>query len=259
MPVVLLHGGGQTKYSWKNTQRSLASEGFLAIAVDLRGHGLSEWSANGRYDLESYAADVRAVGAACHAPPILVGASLGGISSVLAIGEPPGLQTSGLVLVDVASRMTRAGNEAILAFMLETIEGFASVDEAAVAVASYLPHRPRPKSSEGLKKNLRQDADGRYRWHWDPRAFNNTFDPEAMDLRLEAAAFLIDVPSLLLRGANSELVSPEAAETFMARFADGHVQEIGGAFHMVAGDRNDAFSTSLIDFCRSRRDAQGFG
>ena len=138
--------------------------------IDLRGHGESEWPADADYSLEAFADDIRAVAAALDEPPVLVGASLGGSASIIALGTPPELDARALVLVDVAPKIEQEGVTRIGAFMVEHMEdGFASLDEVADAVAAYNPHRPRPTDLSGLKKNVRQRDDGRWVWHWDPR------------------------------------------------------------------------------------------
>ena len=174
-PVVLFHGGGQTRHAWGGTARLLGDKGWRATTVDLRGHGDSDWAGTGEidgagYTLDEFAADVRAVAAVQSGPPVLIGASLGGLSSLVAIGEaPPGATVaSGLVLVDVAPRLEEEGIERIAEFMLGNLDGFASLDEVADAVAAYNPHRPRPKDLSGLRKNVRLRDDGRWYWHWDP-------------------------------------------------------------------------------------------
>src|ERR1700737_1047985 len=99
--VMLLHGGGQTRHAWKGTGGVLAHEGFFTVSVDLRGHGESDWAPDGNYSLDAYAADINAVVEQLGRPVALVGASLGGLSSLLALGETPDLDATALVLVDV--------------------------------------------------------------------------------------------------------------------------------------------------------------
>ena len=175
-PAILLHGGGQTRHAWAGTAETLARAGWYAISLDQRGHGESDWAADGDYDRMRYADDVADVASALDAKPVLVGASLGGISSLLAIDRvhsgkhpAPDPLARALVLVDIATRMEPEGLDRIFEFMQAAPDGFASLEEAADAVAGYNPHRPRPKDLSGLKKNLREGADGRWRWHWDPR------------------------------------------------------------------------------------------
>jgi pimeloyl-ACP methyl ester carboxylesterase len=256
-PVLLLHGGGQTRHAFSGTARKLADRGFHAIAIDQRGHGDSEWVRDGAYAFCDYAADAAVVARRITAEqgkkPVAVGASLGGMASLLALAAPGDPPFEGLVLVDVVPRMDPRGVAHIQDFMrARAIEGFASVEEAAEAVAAYLPHRPRPPSHDGLKKNLRHHADGRWRWHWDPRFLDGPRSVntawEEIELRLERTARDLAVPTLLVRGAASELVTPEAAAEFLTLAPRARYVDVAEARHMVAGDANDSFSDAVLDF-----------
>jgi len=131
-------------------------------------------------------------------------------------------------------------------------DGFGSVEEAADAVAAYLPHRPRPRSTEGLKKNLRLSPDGRWRWHWDPRFLDGRRPVDGnrseVEERLVAAARALTIPAMLVRGGSSELVQEEHAREFLALVPHARFADVSGARHMVAGDRNDQFSAAILDF-----------
>ncbi len=131
-------------------------------------------------------------------------------------------------------------------------EGFATLEEAADAIAEYLPHRPRPSSLEGLRKNLRLDDDGRYRWHWDPAFMkgprNINVDAEALMGELLAGLPNLHIPVLLVRGMQSELVGEAQAREFAERVPQASYVDVGGAGHMVAGDRNDIFCDAILDF-----------
>ncbi len=256
-PVLLLHGGGQTRHAWSGTGEVLARHGWHAIAMDLRGHGDSEWAPDGDYRHRAFAADTAAVADAFDLKPVLVGASLGGISSLLALGESqragePERRARALVLVDIASRMEESGARRIIEFMRQKPEGFENLEEAADAIATYNPHRPRPKNLDGLKKNLRMREDGRYRWHWDPAFIEGRFDEyedHQDDLNLlDASAEGLVVPTLLVRGRQSDLLSEENAKTFLAQAPHAKFVDVTGAGHMVAGDRNDKFSAAVVDF-----------
>ncbi len=250
--AILLHGGGQTRHAWKGTAATLAHQGFNAVAVDLRGHGESGWSPDGDYGIDRFAADVRAVAAAFPTPPVLIGASLGGVSSLVAAGESDAPVASALVLVDITPRIDPEGVSKIRGFMAAHVDtGFASLEEAADAVAAYLPHRPRPRSLDGLRKNLRLGEDGRYRWHYDP-AFVHRGGPrhsiEMREARLTAAAKRLRLPVLLVRGGSSELVPEEAAREFLAMVPGARYVDVKGARHMVAGDVNDPFTEEVAAF-----------
>lgn len=248
-PVILLHGGGQTRHAWGGTGRVLAAAGWRVISLDMRGHGDSDWVEDGDYAIDAYVADLAAVVAAVGRPPAVVGASLGGLTTLLAAGEGA-CAVAAVVLVDCAPRLEADGVERIIAFMRGGLGGFASLEEAADAVAAYVPHRPRPDDLGGLRKNLRLHADGRYRWHWDPRFVEGTRRPTASKQpeRLLRAAARLRVPTLLVRGRMSDVVSEAGAHEFLAHAPHAEFVDVTGAGHMVAGDRNDAFGAAVTGF-----------
>lgn len=263
--ALLLHGGGQTRHAWEETARRLASEGWRAVCLDQRGHGDSDRAPDGAYSFLAFAADAAAVGRSLGhdgPAPVAIGASLGGIASLLALGETQRetpLPFRGLVLVDIVPQMDPRGVDKIQGFMrAHAAEGFASVEDAAEAVAGYLPHRPRPRSLDGLRKNLRLSPDGRWRWHWDPAFLDGpgsvNADWEHAEARLHHAARTLSVPALLVRGGSSELVTPEAARAFLALAPDTEFVDVQEARHMVAGDKNDVFADAVVDFLRRRLD-----
>lgn len=255
-PVVFLHGGGQTRQSWGGAIRAAAAEGFRAVSVDLRGHGESGWSPDGDYDIHRFADDVRAVVGVLGRPPVLVGASLGGLAALLVAAAPPPA-LAGLVLVDVATRLEAEGTGEIAAFMGSAPHGFTSLDAAADAVAAYLPHRPRPKDVSGLMRNLRLREDGRYHWHWDPAFIRLASRPAAVDPHLfEDAARALKIPTLLVRGGRSRVVSVEGAQAFLALAPHARWVDVAGADHMVAGDANDRFNAAVLDFLAGVAPAQ---
>jgi pimeloyl-ACP methyl ester carboxylesterase len=160
---------------------------------------------------------------------------------------------SALVLVDVTPRFDPDGASKIRDFMRGRVsEGFTTIEEAADAVAEYLPHRPRPASADGLRKNLRQRDDGRWRWHWDPAFFDGPHpisgDPATQEAARVEAASMLRVPALLVRGGSSELVREEHAREFLQLVPHAKFVDVAGARHMVAGDRNDAFSAAIVEF-----------
>jgi pimeloyl-ACP methyl ester carboxylesterase len=259
--VLLLHGGGQTRHSWRETAERLARSGSTAYALDQRGHGDSDWIAAGSYAFSDYADDARAVSDALAVRsgkrPIVIGASLGGIAALLAEGKAAKADRealfSALVLVDITPRVDLNGVAKIQGFMrAHAAEGFGSISEAADAVAAYLPHRPRPRSYDGLRKNLRLDPDGRWRWHWDPKFLDGPRPVDSARGMTEAAlveaARCVRAPALLVRGTSSELVSPDHVREFLELVPHAEYMDVAGARHMVAGDRNDRFSAAILSF-----------
>ncbi len=261
--AVLLHGGGQTRHAWKRTAAILAGHGFHTLAVDLRGHGDSGWSPDGDYRIDRFAADVADLCRQLPGRPVLIGASLGGISSLIATGEAPEPIASALVLVDITPKVEQDGVSRIRGFMASHIEtGFATLEEAADAIAAYLPHRPRPKSLEGLRKNLRLAENGRYYWHYDPKFVTGIHrrDQGDREARLTACARALRLPVLLVRGGSSELVSEAAARDFLGLVTGARFVDVQGAGHMVAGDLNDPFTDAVVAFLDGlpqERDAAG--
>lgn len=251
-PVLLVHGGGQTRRAWRRAAEAIAAEGYRAIAIDLRGHGESAWCNNGNYALTHFAEDIVAVTRQLPARPHYVGASLGGLSGLLAEGDiNPGGFVS-LTLVDITPNMSPDGVARITGFMAQHMEeGFASPEDAADAIAAYTPHREKRGPSDSLKHYLRLGEDGRFRWHWDP-AFITGIDADTGGAteRLEDAARALRLPVHLVRGQSSDLVSPEAAQDFLKLVPHARYDDIAGTGHMVVGDRNDVFCDVILGFLR---------
>ncbi|MFI6093221.1 alpha/beta fold hydrolase [Streptomyces sp. NPDC051218] len=258
-PLVLLHGGGQTRHAWSRTGPRLAALGWQVIAPDLRGHGASQWSADGDYDLGLFAQDVRALASELGRPPVLIGASLGGLSSLLAAGEAPRAAIRALVLVDIAHRPDPRGFHRIVEFMRRRPDGFASLAEAGAAVSAHLPHRPRPEAPEGIRNNLRRHGD-RWVWHWDPRlldSFEGRMDPPGMAERLLDAARDTEAPILLVRGGMSDVVREDVAEQFCERVPHARRVDVADAGHMVVGDRNEHFIEAVLPFLEEVEPSRG--
>ncbi len=249
-PVLLQHGGGQTRHAWGNTARRLAEAGWLAISIDLRGHGDSHWDDRKDYSLDAYARDTAAVAEQLGQPPVLVGASLGGLAGLRAIGCADSSPFTALILVDVTPTLNQEGADNIIRFMGAKLhEGFASLEEVADSIAEYLPHRKRPTNHEGLRKNLRQDEDGRYRWHWDPAFVTSRRRVTVKENNpLIEACRRLRIPALLVRGRMSDLVTMENAREFLDLVPHAKFVDVSDAAHMVAGDRNDAFTAAVSDF-----------
>lgn len=248
-PLVLLqHGGGQTRHAWKGAGETLGSAGYCAVAFDARGHGDSDWAPDGLYGQDVMVRDLECVVAALgNRRPVLVGASMGGGTSLVAVGEEH-VDATALVLVDIAPNIESEGVKNIQAFMNLKPEGFDSLEEVAQAITSYQPHRSRPRNLDGLAKNVRMGADGKYHWHWDPRFRAGRQVMDKRRERLEACSRKLALPTLLVRGGLSDLLSEEGAQTFLALCPHSEYVNVTGAGHMVAGDRNDVFAHAVIEF-----------
>ena len=248
--VVLLHGGGQTRHAWGGTAKKLSEEGFYAVAIDLRGHGDSDWSEEGDYTIESHKDDLLSIIESVGKPASLIGASLGGMISLSAAGDDifKELCTS-LIMVDIGIYPNEEGSNQILSFMDSGSKGFSSLEEASDAISSFLPHREKPTDLSGLNKNLRLKSDGRYYWHWDPRFIQSRSDNRSeYRQRQKDYAESVQVPTLLIRGALSNVVTQEEVDDFLKTITHAEFIEIDKAAHMIAGDRNDIFANAAIDF-----------
>lgn len=249
--VLLLHGGGQTRHTWRAAQMALAGIGFRSVALDARGHGESAWTPEAGYSLELFAADLLRVIEHLGQPVAIVGASLGGYTGLVALGLRPQLDAYALILVDVVPRPNSGGVAQILQFMDAHRDGFASPDEAADAVAAYRSGRPRPASSEGLRKNLKQASDGRFYWHWDPAFLDFRKDEARFKDVMEAVLRDARVPILLVRGGSSDVVTDEEVRDFRLLAPTAQVVDVRDAGHMLVGDQNDAFVGSISLFLQT--------
>jgi pimeloyl-ACP methyl ester carboxylesterase len=252
--VVLAHGGGQTRHSWGATAAVLAAHGHRVVSMDLRGHGDSAWDRDGDYSMAAYRNDALAVAEWVGEPIAWVGASLGGMTGLHAVDAAPD-RFSALVLVDITPRPAAAGVSRILEFMgKDAADGFATLDEAADAIAGYQPHRRRPTDLSGLRKNLRLGPDGRWRWHWDPAFINMRTGGASEHARdthhdeLEAIARRLTLPVLLVRGKLSDLVTQNEVDEFRQMVPHATYVDVADAAHMIAGDKNDVFTDAVVQF-----------
>jgi pimeloyl-ACP methyl ester carboxylesterase len=246
--VVLQHGGGQTRHAWKGAGETLGKVGYHVVAFDARGHGDSDWADENAYGSDFMVDDLcRVIEALGGEKPILVGASMGGGTSLVAVGEGK-VDASALVLVDMAPKIEAKGRQEIQDFMNQKPDGFDSLEEVAEAIANYQPHRPRPRTLDGLAKNVRLAANGKYRWHWDPARRKAWRNNDEYRNRLSACADKLTLPTLLVRGGLSNVLSEEGAQSFLQQCPHAEYVRVEKAAHMVAGDRNDNFAGAVIEF-----------
>jgi pimeloyl-ACP methyl ester carboxylesterase len=254
--IVLLHGGGQTRHSWRTAAVAFADRGYHSVSYDARGHGESDWSPSGDYSFGSLSADLADVLSTVHGPVALVGASMGGMTAYHTAGSTT-RELRALVLVDIVPRPAVAGTARILAFMRSHADGFARLEDAADAVAAYYPERPRPRDISGLRKNLRQHHDGRLYWHYDPRLVGTgvaSEPPSFGDWAVEKAAH-IRAPVLLVRGGKSDLVDDAGVVDLQQLLPQAEVLNVAGTGHMLVGNRNDAFNDGLLAYIQRQMPA----
>ncbi|MPY99043.1 MAG: alpha/beta fold hydrolase [Actinophytocola sp.] len=246
--AVLLHGVGQTRKSWQHTAERLAHHGWSALSLDARGHGDSGWAATDGYTLDHLVDDLTHAARQLHDRPVLIGASMGGLTALVAQAEHR--IGRALVLVDIAPHMNTNGAERIVEFMGQHRDGFATLDDAAAALTAYNPHRQRARI-EGLRKNLRRHRDGRWYWHWDPQLLHLMADSTALtDImnRISDATQHVAVPTLLIRGELSDVIDDHSVEHLLEHIPTATSTTVANTGHMVVGDDNDVFTERLLDF-----------
>lgn len=256
-PLLLLgHGGGQTRHAWRATAPVMAAAGYYVAAVDSRGHGDSGWPVDGDYSLDAQIRGLRdllATPALAGAPglqarrPVLVGASMSAEIFLVGVGEGV-IDAAGLVLVDYAPQTREEGYQRNKAFMEAHADGFASLEEVADAVARHRGE-PRPARLDGLARVVRRRADGRLYWHWDTRLLDwRVREYPTRYARMAAAARNLSLPTLLVRGGRSDVLSEEGAQEFLQMVPEAQYVVIPQAGHMIAGDANDAFGRAVLAF-----------
>jgi pimeloyl-ACP methyl ester carboxylesterase len=244
-PVLFFHGGGQSRSAWRGSARIVGDAGYYGITFDLRGHGDSDWAADGDYLLDAYGRDVEQLLQQFARPATLVGASRGGQAMLVGGSRHPD-QVRLIMLADVAPMIRNDGIDGIRAFYAEGEAGFETLDQAASSLAGNLDQRPLADAS-GLARSMRQDAAGRWHWRWDPATGHAQFlHPPSEGEALLAAAARVTSPVVLVRAELSHLLTDEGVAKFQELAPQLQVVIAKGVGHMFTADRNDGFAADLL-------------
>jgi pimeloyl-ACP methyl ester carboxylesterase len=248
-PVVFLHGGGLNAHTWDIVCAALRRERHC-LALDQRGHGESEWSPEMDYATESHAGDVGAfVDALKLERFVLVGMSLGGINGLAWAGKQS-RRLAGLVMIDVGPEVRSEGVRKIAAFTSEATP-LDSVEQYVDRALSFNPRRNRELLRRSLLHNLRRMPDGRFMWKYDQRHRGRALDPDAYARRREllwSAVDTVTCPTLVVRGAQSDVFHDEDAERLAGRLRQGRWVKVEGAGHTVQGDNPGGLLVELRKF-----------
>jgi esterase len=240
-PMLLLHGGAQTAHSWDEVAPDLARDHHV-LALDQRGHGDSDWAPAGTYRREDFVTDVVALLDHAGWPAVtLVALSLGGLNAIGCAVAHPG-RVRGLVVVDVVPTVAPAGRQAIATQL--AVREFPSFEAAVAHAHAFNPRRSLENLRDRLRHALRQVPDGRWTYKFDPAIGSGIADLE----RLWEDVRRIGCPTLLVRGAESPILTAEAAARFAREVPGSTVAAVPGAGHSVMGDNPAGFLAAVRPF-----------
>jgi pimeloyl-ACP methyl ester carboxylesterase len=245
--LVLLHGGAQNAHTWDSV--ALALDRPL-VAIDLPGHGHSQWRPDRRYRPQDMAADVAfVVGQLAGDATTLVGMSLGGLTGLCALAEQPDLAER-LVLIDITPGVNQQKADAVLSFIQgpETFESFDAILERTMA---YNPTRSRSSLRRGVLHNARPLPDGSWAWRYDLPVGERVEELDHRFRDLWDAVSALTCPVLLVQGALSSVVDDEDVAEFRRRGTDAQTIVVEEAGHSVQGDRPTELAAILIEFHES--------
>ena len=246
-PIVLLHGGHQSAHSWDLVSLHLARK-YRVFALDQRGHGDSEWSRDANYSNNEMSLDAEALMDALELErPILMGHSMGGRNSLLLTRRDPS-RLGGLVVVDIGPEISEEGRKLISAFVRNN-EEFDNLEHFAENVRKYDPYRSMEHIERTVKYNMLCRADGKYISKCDstPRRVGiQTGSPEDAVSLDDARAF--DIPTLIVRGETSKILTPESAVRFKDALPQGELVTVPECGHNVHSQNTHGFIEAIGPF-----------
>ena len=248
-PVVLLHGFAQTCHSWDFVALSL-SDRFRVITLDQRGHGDSDWAPDGDYTAETQQTDLHAIVEALDLRGfVLMGLSMGGRNAFTYAAHHPE-RVRALVIVDSAPETRTAGTGNIRRFV-EQEDELDSVDDFIKRVQAYNPRRSVQQIKGSILHNLKELPNGKWTWKYDKilRSSRRSMTPDPGTAeRLWKYAESLQCPTLVVRGAETDVVTAETAEAMQQRIPNSRLATVEGAGHLVMGDNPSGFEKAFISF-----------
>ena len=246
-PVILmLHGGGQQAHSWDFISLPLAEQ-YHILALDQRGHGDSDWAADGDYSIEAHQADLDGFIAALGLRDFhLIGHSMGGRNSYVWASRHPATLRS-LVIVDTGPVAQSRGRDRIQNFR-ELPDELDSFEEFAARVQEYTG-RSREQTLGALQYSIRQRPDGKWSWKYDKLLRTpGRQSPAWSESQLWDAVSKIDCPTLITRGGDSDIFAAETMQRMQQVIPNCAAVTIPAAGHLVAGDNPAAFLAAVQNF-----------
>jgi pimeloyl-ACP methyl ester carboxylesterase len=233
--IVLIHGGAQNAHTWDTV--ALALDRPL-LAVDLPGHGHSDWREDHSYWPAHLADDVAVVlRELAPSAELVCGMSLGGITAICLAAQHPDLVRR-LAIVDVTPGVDHAKAEPIVAFVSGP-ETFASFDEILERTVQFNPTRSVSSLRRGILHNAKENPDGSWTWRWDPMREWNFPEGDIPDFgSLWDKVDQIQCPILFLRGgADGSVVNDDDQDELLRRQPDTKAVTVEGAGHSLQGDK----------------------
>ena len=253
--VVLLHGYAETSEAWADTAQDLARE-FRVIAIDQRGHGQSDRATDRDYTRATQMEDLEAIIESLGLRSVtLIGHSMGGANAICYAAEHPEMVTA-LVVIETAPEVLRSGIETIRR-LLATGSSFTSLDEAIEAFREFFPYATTEQIERRVRASLTINDDGTYIWDFDPVLRDPTSrppDPDPGQRRLSDlwdCADRVQCPTMIVRGAETDMLTPEAIQRLHRRVSGSRVSLIEDAGHSVPTDQPAALSLNIREFLQS--------
>ena len=239
--IILLHGSNQSAHSWDLVSLNL-SENYHVLALDQRGHGDSEWNRGADYSIAEMSLDAEAfIKARTSERVILIGHSMGGMVSLMTALRCTDLLRA-LVCVDIGPEVNEEGSKMIHEFVGRNIE-FDDMETFLDRVAEYDQFRSREHIERTLKYNLIRRADGKYVTKADRRRVASSRPQFPLD---DVAA--LHLPTLVVRGEQSNVLAPEAAVRFSGALPAGELVVVPDCGHNVASQNTPGFLAALRPF-----------
>lgn len=247
--MLLLHGFAQQCHSWDFVSLAF-SDRFHVTALDLRGHGDSDWAPDGDYSPETQQNDIQGVVQEVGLQDfVLMGLSMGGRNSFTYASNHPD-QIRAVVIVDAGPENQRAGTENIRQFVQQDDE-LDSIDAFVDRVMAYNPRRDPVQLRGSLMHNLKQLPNGRWTWKYDKnlRGSNRRIGQDPVTTqRLWGYLEKLTCPTLVVKGELSDIMASDTASEMQQRIPNGQLATVPHAGHLVMGDNPAGFEAAVTEF-----------
>jgi esterase len=253
--LVMLHGYAETSEAWTEVAQDLARE-FRVIALDQRGYGQTDQASDHDYTRATQLEDLEAIIDALGLRSVtLVGHSMGGANAICYAAEHPELVTA-LIVVETAPEVLRSGVENLRRLMASG-DSFGSLDEAIEAFRPYMAYATTEQIERRARAAFKQDDSGRLHWDFDPvfrDATSRPPEPDPGQRRLSDlwdCADRVQCPTMIVRGSETEMLTPEAIQRLHRRVPGARVSLIEDAGHHVPTDQPASLALNIREFLQS--------